>query len=448
MANKLLNNNPRYLATQILNQVLNGSGYSNVLINQYLTQYQLVSADQRLLVQLVYGVLQHKLTLDYFLEKYLQQQKHLQTWVRNLLRISVYQMRYLDRIPERAIFYEATQIAKIIGGQKVAGLITAVLRNLQRDGWMTFDKLDKQKRLSIEYSVPQWIIKRLVKQVGLEKTTQILISLNQPPKTSIRVNTAKISRSELQQQLEHDNFQVHPSAVSPVGLVIDQGSIIHSQWFQAGYCTVQDESSMLVAPALQAQDNSQILDACAAPGGKTTHLATYIQSGEGQVTALDLHANKLRLIEQNAHRLGVAEQITTLAMDARQVSQQFAPQTFERILVDAPCSGLGLLRRKPEIRYTKQESDLFDLAAIQLAILEAVDPLLTAGGLLVYSTCTIFEPENQQVIAKFLQNHPEYTAVKVQTDLALTKIHRGQFVQIYPDDYETDGFFIAALKKQ
>ncbi|WP_309109361.1 transcription antitermination factor NusB, partial [Bombilactobacillus bombi] len=236
---KSFNNNPRYWATQILNQVLQGNGYSNILINQCLTKQNLSAADQRLLVQLVYGVLQHKLTIDYFLKKYLQQQKHLQNWVHNLLRISVYQMHYLDRIPERAIFFEATQIAKIIGGKKVAGLVTAVLRNLQRDGFATLKNLNSEQRLSIEYSVPQWIIKQLIQQVGQTKTSQILASLNQNPRTSIRVNTTKISRTALQQQLEHDGFKVRLSTVSPVGLIIEQGSIVNSPWFEAGYCTIQ-----------------------------------------------------------------------------------------------------------------------------------------------------------------------------------------------------------------
>lgn len=448
LANKSFKNNPRYEAMQILNQVLNGGGYSNILINQCLSQQQLTTADQHLLVNLVYGVLQHKLTLDYFLEKYLQRQKHLQSWVQNLLRLSVYQMYYLDRIPDRAIFFEATQIAKAIGGQKVAGLITAVLRNLQRDGWRSLTELSPLEHLSITASVPTWIIQSLKQQVGWQKTEKILTSLNQPPQISVRVNTNKITPKQLQTELEHDGFQVHPSQVSPGGLIIDKGSIIDSPWFQAGYCTMQDESSMLVAPALQVQKGMNILDACAAPGGKTTHIATYLNNSQEQITALDLHAQKLRLIEQNARRLGVQQYITTKALDARQAGQEFSPQSFQRILVDAPCSGLGLLRRKPEIRYAKKAADLQQLAQIQLAILEAVAPLVALQGILLYSTCTILAPENQQVVAKFLKRNPEFSIIPVVTDWPLTQVHRGHFIQIYPDDYQTDGFFIAALQKQ
>lgn len=211
---------------------------------------------------------------------------------------------------------------------------------------------------------------------------------------------------------------------------------------------MQDESSMLVAPALQVQKGMNILDACAAPGGKTTHIATYLNNSQGQITALDLHAQKLRLIEQNARRLGVQQYITTKALDARQAGQEFSPQSFQRILVDAPCSGLGLLRRKPEIRYAKKAADLQQLAQIQLAILEAVAPLVAVQGILLYSTCTILAPENQQVVAEFLKRNPEFSIIPVVTDWPLTQVHRGQFIQIYPDDYQTDGFFIAALQKQ
>lgn len=448
LVNKSLSNNPRYGAMKILNQVLDGGGYSNILINQCISNNKFTIADQHLLVNLVYGVLQHKLTLDYFLEKYLQRQKHLQSWIQNLLRLAVYQMYYLDRIPDRANFFETTQIGKVIGGQKVAGLITAVLRSLQRDNWRSFTELSPVKCLSIMNSIPTWIIKSLKQQVGWSKTEKILTSLNQPPQVSVRVNTNKIFPNQLQKELENDGFKVRPSQVSPLGLIIDKGSIIDSSWFKDGYCTIQDESSMLVATALQVHHSMNILDACAAPGGKTTQIATYLSNSQGQIVALDLYAQKLRLIEQNSQRLGVSQYITTQALDARKAGNKFSPKSFNRILVDAPCSGLGLMRRKPEIRYFKSVTDLQQLAQIQLAILEAVAPLLDIQGILLYSTCTILAPENQQVVAKFLERNPEFSIIPVVTDWPLTKVHRGQFIQIYPDDYQTDGFFIAALQKR
>ncbi|UQS83458.1 16S rRNA (cytosine(967)-C(5))-methyltransferase RsmB [Bombilactobacillus thymidiniphilus] len=439
------NNNPRYWATKILTQVTKGAGYSNLLINQTVHEQQFSDKDQRLMVQLVYGVLQHKLTLDYYLEPYLKG-KQIAEWVQNLLRVAVYQMVYLDKIPAHAIFYEATQIAKELGNIGLSKLVTAVLRNLQRHKWRSFSTLAPKTRLSIEYSIPYWIVEQLEQQVGLVKTESILKSLNQPPKTSIRVNTAKIAVDELQQELDKDDLSTTQSQLTPEGLVGEHGFAAGTQWFQAGFCTVQDESSMLVAPALQLQSDSRVLDACAAPGGKTTQIASYLGS-EGQVIALDLHAKKVKLIEQNAKRLGLLEKIQAKALDARQVGNEFEAASFDRILVDAPCSGFGLMRRKPEIRYERDLFDCQNLSKIQSDILEAVAPLLKVNGLLVYSTCTIFDVENQQVITKFLAKHPDFQLVPVKTMNDLPSIKRDGFIKIYPDDYQTDGFFIACLKK-
>ncbi|UQS81618.1 16S rRNA (cytosine(967)-C(5))-methyltransferase RsmB [Bombilactobacillus folatiphilus] len=435
----------RSLAVQILTKVLHNGEYSNKLINDTLQRKILNDADQRLLSQLVYGVLQHKLTLDYELALYIKDKK-LVSWVQNVLRVAVYQLKYLDRIPDRAVLFEATQLAKEQGNPGLAKLVTAVLRNLQRHGWRDLGKLTPEERWSIEYSVPKWVIKELLDQVGSVKTKTILQSLNHSPRTSLRVNSAKITRTKLQASLRSDGLDVHPSSISDLALVSDHGFVAGSSWFQAGYCTIQDESSMLVAPALQIESTDHILDACAAPGGKTTQMASLLNS-QGHVTALDLHAKKLKLIQRNAQRLGVADKITTEALDARQVGQNFSSNSFDRILVDAPCSGFGLMRRKPEIRYGRQLADVKNLAKIQQEILSAVAPLLKVQGYLVYSTCTIFEQENSQVIEQFLATHSDYRRVLVYTHENLEKNICDQMLKIYPDDYQTDGFFIACLQR-
>lgn len=203
---------------------------------------------------------------------------------------------------------------------------------------------------------------------------------------------------------------------------------------------------MLVAPSLDVQPGDQVLDACAAPGGKTTHIAQYLDPDQGgRVTALDLHANKVRLIQQNAKRLALDDRVAAQVMDARQVAANFAAESFDKILVDAPCSGLGLIRRKPEIKYTKQPEDLQHLQKIQLAILDSVAPTLKIGGRLTYSTCTMVREENQDVVAHFLATHPEFEQVPVLTLKPLAKTHGAPALQLFPDDYDTDGFFIASL---
>lgn len=234
--------------------------------------------------------------------------------------------------------------------------------------------------------------------------------------------------------------------MTPIGLIAPSGHLAGTSAFVKGEYTMQDESSMLVAPSLDIQPGDVVLDACAAPGGKTTHIAQYLDPKQGgQVTALDLHANKVRLINKNAKRLGLTDRIHAQVLDARKVATTFSANSFDKILVDAPCSGLGLIRRKPEIKYTKTPEDPAHLQQIQLAILNSVAPTLKIGGRLTYSTCTMVKEENQDVVAQFLAAHPEFEQVSVPTLKPLHKAHSAPALQLFPDDYDTDGFFIASL---
>ncbi|WP_125981686.1 16S rRNA (cytosine(967)-C(5))-methyltransferase RsmB [Loigolactobacillus iwatensis] len=448
MANKL-KQTPRYLAVDILERVEKEGSYANIALDQVLDRVRLNSSDAGLLTNIVYGVIQHRLTLDYWLAPFVKKPQQLEHWVRQVLRLSVYQMTYLDKIPNRAIFYEATEIAKNRGNQGTAGLVTAILRNIQRTGLRDLTEIaDADEQMSIKYSLPVWLIKKLQTQLGQEKTLAILEHINEPPTASIRVNTRVTNAEKLQTELADVDLQVEPSHLTPVGLVSQGGFFAGTAAFEAGQYTVQDESSMLVAPSMQLKPNQQVLDACAAPGGKTTHIATYLNAGAGgHVTALDLHANKVRLIEENANRLHVSDVISAQVMDARDVHSKFADEQFDRILVDAPCSGLGLLRRKPEIKYARSEADLQNLKKIQLAILNSVAKKVKVGGILTYSTCTIVDEENQQVIEKFRQQHPEFDLIPVKTDYELT-VETEPYMKLYPDDYRTDGFFICCLQRK
>lgn len=213
--------------------------------------------------------------------------------------------------------------------------------------------------------------------------------------------------------------------------------------------TIQDESAMLPVEALHVQPGDQVLDACAAPGGKTTQIAAALDASQGgQVTALDLHAKKVKLIARNAARLQVADRVNAMALDARKVDQKFANQTFDKILVDAPCSGIGLIRRKPEIRYDKTPEDSQHLQSIQLAILDAVSRKLKVNGTLVYSTCTILDTENADVVAQFLATHANFEPVTVTTARNVKDDRDTDALAIYPDDFDTDGFFVSAFRRK
>jgi len=441
---------PRYLAVEILTTITKQKSYSNLALDQVIKKEHLNPQDAGFLTQLVYGVIQHEYNLDYYLKPFIQKPTKMAVWVRQVLRTAVYQLVYLDRVPEHAIFYEATEIAKQMGHVGTAKLVTAILRNLQRTGLADLNQIESPlERLSITYSVPEWLVEKLQADLGIEKVTQLLTTINQPANASIRVNTRLNSVADLLPQLQEQFENLVPSQIASVGLVAQGGHLASGPAFEAGSYTIQDESSMLVAPSLQIQPTDQVLDACAAPGGKSTHMATYLDAKQGgRLVALDIHDHKVRLIEQNAKRLHVEDVIEAQALDARKISTKFAAETFDKILVDAPCSGLGLMRRKPEIKYSRQPADLINLQKIQIALLNAVAPTLKVGGQLTYSTCTIVPEENQQVITAFLAQHPEFTVVPVPLELPLTQNQATPFVQIYPDDYQTDGFFIACLQRK
>lgn len=439
----------RYLAMSILERTDKTGSYSNLLINEAIQKNKLSAADARLLTELVYGVLQRKLTLDFYLASFLDEDKKIDIWVRNLLRLSIYQMIYLDKIPVHAILFEAVEVAKKKGHIGISKFINGVLRNADRKGFSSIETIeDPMERLSIELSMPKWLVEKFTEDIGLEETKKMGESLLRPSHSSARVNEKFLTVEEALEAMEEEGFDVRKSAISPVGIVSDGGHFASSPLFQSGQLTIQDESSQLVAPALQLEPHHQVLDACAAPGGKTTHIASYLSAEEGgKVTALDLHEHKVALITENAKRMHVEDVVTAMKLDARNVDQEFADEQFDRILVDAPCSGLGLMRRKPDIKYTKKEKDLLNLQKVQLGILEQVAPKLKVGGLLVYSTCTIANEENKDTVDKFLSQHTDFEQVSVKVEDSLTRCIKNGSLQLYPHDFGTDGFFISCLRK-
>lgn len=319
-------------------------------------------------------------------------------------------MIYLDKIPAHAILFEAVEVAKKKGHIGISKFINGVLRSAERKGFPDTETIsDPIERLSIELSMPRWLVEKFTADIGLEETKHLGESLLRPSHSSARVNGKFLTVDEALEAMEEEGFDVRESVISPVGIVSDGGHFASSPLFQSGQLTIQDESSQLVAPALQIEPHHQVLDACAAPGGKTTHIASYLSAEEGgKVTALDLHEHKVALITENAKRMHVEDVVTAMKLDARNVDQEFSDEQFDRILVDAPCSGLGLMRRKPDIKYTKKEKDLLNLQKVQLGILEQVAPKLKVGGLLVYSTCTIANEENKDTIEHFLAAHEEF----------------------------------------
>lgn len=435
--------NPRDAALFVLMDVDKNQAYSNLLLTKHMNQHKIAGIDKGLMTELTYGTLQHKMTLDFFLAPFIKGK--LENWVQWVLRMAVYQIHYLDRIPNHAVVNEAVQLAKYHGHKGVSGLVNGVLRAFLREGAPSFDSIkDPLERLSIETSHPQWMLENWIQAFGFEKTEQIARQNNVAPPQTIRVNTMKISIDDAIQALESEGFTVR-KGILPESLHVAGKTAATSALFASGQFTIQDESSMMPAHALQLEKGMTVLDMCAAPGGKTTHIAQLL-ANTGHITALDLHENKLKYIHENAERLGFTH-ISTVAADARQAQEVLEQKQFDRILVDAPCSGYGVIRRKPDMKYAKKPQDAERLATIQLAILNEAYSLLSPGGILVYSTCTIEPTENDEVIDAFLQSHQdmqELSLPDVFTALPHGAAKVGHQVLPYPDG---DGFYVVALQK-
>jgi 16S rRNA (cytosine967-C5)-methyltransferase len=442
--------NVRETALDILEGIEKNQSYSNIMLNHAIKKNELEQKDIPLLTELTYGTIQRKIALDYFLAPFIAEKKKLESWVRQLLRLTIYQMVYLDKIPDRAAIFEAVEIAKRRGHKGISGLVNGVLRSIQREGLPSFDEIsDTIERLAVMTSHPLWLVKRWVAQFGYDATKEMCELNLTAPVMSGRVNVTKISREECLALLAEEGFEVKASESVPEAITCLKGNLANSAAFKMGLVTIQDESSMTVAHALGVAETERILDACAAPGGKSTHIAEKM-NGTGIVISLDLHEHKVKLIRDNAQRLGL-KNIQSEALDSRKVQEHFAKNSFDRILLDAPCSGLGVMRRKPDLKYTKSETDLLKLQEIQFTLLESVAPLLKKGGILVYSTCTIDQEENQHVIKAFLEKYPEFEydlTLKNRMPERIRAFIEGGELQILPQYLNSDGFYIACLRKK
>lgn len=426
----------RSIALEALIEIEQGGAYSNLLLNRLYKQHSTLDPrDRSLITEIVYGTIQNQRLLDFYLQPFLKQRvEKLEQWVKQLLRMSLYQFIFLDRVPEHAVVHESVEISKTRGHKGITGMINGVLRNFLRSTKASTEKVnDAQERLAIETSHPTWLVKRWVKQFGMERATKICQENNLPPNMTIRVNLLKSSREKIKEALLKEGFEVEETANAKEGLrIIAGGNVTQSGLFKEGHFTVQDESSMLIAPLLDPHPGMNVLDACAAPGGKTTHLAEYMNN-EGQVLAVDLHPHKEKLVQFNAKRLGTSI-VKTLVSDARKLNMKVG-QEFDRILLDAPCSGFGVIRRKPDLKWKKTESDIAQISRIQYDLLSHVAPLLKKEGQLVYSTCTYDPEENQEVIDRFLQQHEQFSMVE------------GSKRQILPHDFGSDGFYMIKLER-
>ncbi|MFX0549122.1 16S rRNA (cytosine(967)-C(5))-methyltransferase RsmB [Hathewaya histolytica] len=442
-----MSTNTRKVAVDIINEVLYKNAYSNLALNLQLKRYNFDERDRALITEIVYGTIKYKYTIDKILSSFLREGiESIDKFVLTLLRISIYQFKYLSKVPDFAIVNEAVEICKQYNNIKSSKIVNGVLRNFLRKGEPKFKFKNEEERLAYEFSYPTWMVKLFLKQYGKENTLKILKGLNERPSITVRVNPLMGDYEEVFEAMEKEGYEVSECDICPEGINIKRGSSIElNKLFKEGYITVQDESAMIVATLMELSERLTILDTCSAPGGKTTHIAE-LMNNNGEILACDIHEHKLKLIRDNASRLNI-DIIKPEIRNAEEFYSEFE-EKFHRVLVDAPCSGLGIIRKKPEIKWNKSEKDLKNLHSIQYNILNNSVRYVKKGGSLIYSTCTLNKDENEKVIKELLNDNPEFKVDKIYLGKAENIIyHEEGYITILPNE-NMDGFFMCKIKRQ
>ena len=405
--------------------------YSNLALNHQIIINK--PSSQAFVREIVYGVLEHKLTIDYYLDQLVRNGiENLKAAELTILRMGVYQLRYMNSVPEYAAVNESVVLAKKYCRGK-AGFINGVLREyLNRKMQLRLPDRgeDEVRYLSVKYSYSPWIIELWLEHYDMEFVERLLEAGNETAPLTVRLNWLKVMKKDLIDSLQKKGFEVSEGNLCQNALNVKGTGLLDSEMYKLGMFTPQDESSMLVAEKLDPQQGETIMDVCAAPGGKTTAIAERMNN-TGRIIASDIYRRKLDLIDKDARRLGILN-IETRSWDATRVDSSMV-QKADRVLVDAPCSGLGVIRRKPEIKYKEYNDDMELLPKKQLAILSASSAYVKPGGVLLYSTCTINPRENEQVVDTFLRKNLSFRQVERKL--------------LLPDVDKTDVFFICLMKK-
>ncbi len=442
----------RKVALDALLEIEKMDGYSNRVLNRMLTDAGLTAVDRRLTTKLMYGVLENKNLLDHIIRQYINFRiNKLDPAIRNILRMGLYQMLYMESIPDSAAVNEAVKLAKSYQ-KRYSGFVNGVLRTFIRK--QKVYKLPKKEKdlktyLSVMYSYPNWIIERWLKRYGADYTEALMKSGNETPDLYARVNTMKTNREAVLHDLEFEGFLVEAGPL-PDSIKVgteNAGSLAESEAFLKGNITIQDIAAQAVGYIAGPKAGQTVIDMCAAPGGKTSHMAA-LMNDEGCVYSWDIYDHKIEKIMENVTRLGL-KSVRASINDAL-VKKEELVGTADVVLLDAPCSGLGIIRRKPEIKYNKEEDDIIELSDIQADMLDVAAEYVKVGGHLVYSTCTIEPEENELQIKGFLAKHPEYEMVEIKNAEIpdAWKVGRENYMTLYPHLHGTDGFFICKMIKR
>jgi 16S rRNA (cytosine967-C5)-methyltransferase len=442
--------NPRQAACETLLRIKKEGGFADRLIDNELSSGILSGPDRGLYAELVFGVLRRQGTLDHILQQLLEKPMvELDPLALVILRIGLYQLTCLDRIPESAAVNESVNLAKLIT-PGTSGLINAVLRNfLRRRDTISFPDINANPAAAIaaRHSQPEWLVEQWIEQLGVAEAQQLAEASSQQPPLTLRVNTLRSSRDELLQEFEQLGIEATQCRFSSDGITIAGRHTIKTlPGFDAGLFAVQDEASQLAGRLLGAEPGERIWDACCAPGGKSCHIAQ-LMDDRGELIATDISRSKLTLVQENVRRLGISS-VSTAVADLHQ-PDTFPDGCFDRILLDAPCSGLGVIRRNPEAKWRLFSGDITRLAAVQKTLLKNAADRLKPGGTLLYSTCSTSEAENELVVEDFLLHHPGFVLENLKDlfpDWSELIAFYGMF-RVWPHRHAMDGFFAARIKR-
>lgn len=427
--------NPREKALQIINDVL----YKGAFLEESLEILKKSNIDERdynFIKEITTGVIRNRTYLDYVIKINSRVKiKRIHKIILSILEMAIYQMYFLDKVPDYSIVDESVNLAKIYGNKGSISFTNGILRSISKKDAPQVKIEDSIDNLSTFYSHPKFYTEYFYKNYGEEFTKTLLKANNEMPPFTIRVNTLKTNKSDLMSNLKELSFEIEETVYDNALNILNPKGIIDTKYFDEGHFYVQDLGSILVASFLNPRENSSLLDLCAAPGGKTTHLAE-LMSNTGEIMACDKSQGKIKLIQENAKRLGV-KNIETRVNDARVLNKDFIDK-FDYVLVDAPCSGTGLYRKKPDIKWNKDLEDIKSLAEIQLEILDKAKDYVKDGGELLYSTCSLSKIENEDVVNKFLENNKNFK---------IKKIRNREVLKLFPSTDGSDGFSITLMEK-
>lgn len=440
--------NVREIAYASLLEICKDNGYSNIIVSKAIRSRQFNDRDRRFYTELVYGTVRTLNYLDWIIGKLSTRRiSKLDPVCLVILCMGLYQIFGMSKIPQSAACNESVKLAIKFGNRGMSKFVNGILRNaIRRSKEFVIPSMeeDVEQHLSLTYHQQPWLIKKWIGQYGIDATLKLCQYFDSIPLLCLRTNTAVISRDDLMEQMKKEGWSVRKADHAPEGIYVENNLGIHRLTaLKKGYAIIQDEPSQLVAHIVDPRPGETIFDVCAAPGGKTTHLAA-LGGPTCAVYGADIYQHKLRLIDENAKSLGL-NNIHPILQDGTEIGHAF-PERADRVLVDAPCSGLGVLRHKIDLRWRKNKKDIAALPDLQLRILESAAACVRPGGVLVYSTCTMNESENDAVVHQFLASHHGFTIENIGSACGFSK--EGPCLQLLPQNDGLDGFFIARMRKE